>query len=113
MTMGPRLLDKYLILDADKGECPFFFLTTTYLIDDRHWVVEAAIKWSGYGTKVTGFDKVNILSPLAVEHRVKGQIEFIRGNLYVFLPFLSLSSFSHAYHPACNNHSPSTLAPST
>ena len=53
-------------------------------MDDRHWVVEAAIKWSGYGTMVTGFDKVNILSPLAVEHRVQGQIEFIRGNLYVF-----------------------------
>ncbi|EDR00403.1 uncharacterized protein LACBIDRAFT_314324 [Laccaria bicolor S238N-H82] len=38
-----------------------------------HWVVEAAIKWSRYGTKVTGFDK--------------GQIEFIRGNVLKQLPF--------------------------
>ena len=82
--MGPCLPGKYLTLDVDKGRCPFLFLTATYLVYDRHWVVEAAIKWSGYGTKVTGFDKVNILSPLAVEHRVQGQIEFIRGNLYVF-----------------------------
>jgi len=102
MTMGPRLLDKYLTLVVDKGWCPFFFFTATYLIDDRHWVVEAAIKWSRYGTKVTGYDKVDIskaLLPLAVEHRVKGQIEFIRGNLYVFHNSSS-SSFNHVYHLA-------------
>ncbi|EDR00407.1 uncharacterized protein LACBIDRAFT_334168 [Laccaria bicolor S238N-H82] len=55
-----------------------------------HWVVEAAIKWSRYGTKVIGYDKVDIskaLLPLAVEHRVKRQIEFIRGNFLNQLPF--------------------------
>ena len=74
MTMGPCLPGKYLTLDVDKGRCPFLFLTATYLVYDRHWVVEAAIKWSRYGTKVTGYDKVDIskaLSPLAIELRAK------------------------------------------
>ena len=76
----------------------------THLIYDRHWVVEAAIKWSRYGTKVTGFDKVDIskaLSPLAIELRAKGQIEFIRGNLYVFHYTSSLIViFIHSYAPS-------------
>ena len=50
---------------------------------------------------MTGYDKVDIsrgLLPLAVEHRVKGQIEFIRGNLYV--PQHSLSH-SHLHSFMC------------
>ena len=104
MTMGPRLLGKYLTLDVDKGRCPFLFLTATYLIYDRHWVVEAAIKWSRYGTKVTGYDKVDIskaLSPLAIELRVKGQIKFMRGNLYVFhSTFFVILIFINSYAPS-------------
>jgi len=98
MTMG---LDKHLALDVDKGQCPFLFFIASCLMDDRHWIVETAIKWSGYGTKVTGYDKVGIskaLLPLVVEHEIKGQIEFIRGKLYVFH---SLSrSHSTTYHLA-------------
>ena len=75
------------------------------MMDDRHWVVEAAMEWSRYGTKVTGYDKVDIskaLLPLAVEHRLKGQIEFIRKNVYVPQRFLShphLRSFMCTIQP--------------
>ena len=54
---------------------------------------------------MTGFDKVNILSPLAVEHRVQGQIEFIRGNLYVFHnTFFLILIFIHSCAPSSLQH---------
>jgi len=53
---------------------------------------------------VTGYDKVDILKgllPLAVEDRVKGQIEFIRGNLYVFHnTFFVILIFIHSCVPS-------------
>lgn len=56
-----------------------------------HWVVDAAIAWKGYGTKVTGYDMVDIskgLLPWAVKHGVKNNIKFVRGNfLKQRLPF--------------------------
>ena len=50
----------------------------------RHWVVDAAIAWKGYGTKVTGYDMVDtsrVLLPWAVKQGVRGNIRFVRGNL--------------------------------
>lgn len=47
-------------------------------------MVDAAIAWKGYGTKVTGYDMVDIsksLSPWATEQGVTENIRFIRGNL--------------------------------
>ncbi|PPQ92318.1 hypothetical protein CVT25_008524 [Psilocybe cyanescens] len=56
-----------------------------------HWVVDAAIAWKGYGTKVTGYDMVDIsrgLLPWAVEQGVADNIRFVRGNfLKQRLPF--------------------------
>ncbi|KAF8963398.1 hypothetical protein BDZ97DRAFT_1919832 [Flammula alnicola] len=56
-----------------------------------HWVVDAAIAWKGYGTKVTGYDMVDIskgLLPWAVEQGVTDNIRFVRGNfLKQRLPF--------------------------
>ncbi|KAF8993457.1 hypothetical protein BDQ17DRAFT_139486 [Cyathus striatus] len=48
-----------------------------------HWVLDAAITWKGYGTRVTGMDMVDIaktLRPWAVKHGVADNIRFIRGN---------------------------------
>ncbi|KAF4611259.1 hypothetical protein D9613_006595 [Agrocybe pediades] len=56
-----------------------------------HWVVDAAIAWKGYGTKVTGYDMVDIsrgLFPWAAEQGVVENIRFVRGNfLKQRLPF--------------------------
>ncbi|KDR70987.1 hypothetical protein GALMADRAFT_229935 [Galerina marginata CBS 339.88] len=56
-----------------------------------HWVLDAAISWKGYGTKVTGYDMVDIsqgLLPWASEQGVTENIRFIRGNfLKQRLPF--------------------------
>ncbi|KAJ3483968.1 hypothetical protein NLJ89_g12019 [Agrocybe chaxingu] len=56
-----------------------------------HWVIDAAIAWRGYGTKVTGYDMVDIskgLLPWAVEQGVTDSIRFVRGNfLKQRLPF--------------------------
>ncbi|KAH9479830.1 hypothetical protein JR316_0008425 [Psilocybe cubensis] len=56
-----------------------------------HWVVDAAIAWKGYGTRVTGYDMVDIsrgLLPWAVEQGVADNIRFVRGNfLKQRLPF--------------------------
>jgi len=46
--------------------------------------VDAAIAWKGYGTKVTGYDMVDIsksLLPWAEEQGVTDSVRFIRGNL--------------------------------
>lgn len=50
----------------------------------RHWALEAAIAWKGYGTKVTGFDMVDTAKsiwPQAVKQGVADNIRFVRGNL--------------------------------
>lgn len=50
----------------------------------RHWVVDAAIAWKGYGTRVTGYDMVDLsqgLLPWAAEQRVTESVRFVRGNL--------------------------------
>jgi len=50
----------------------------------RHWVVDAAIAWKGYGTKVTGYDMVDVskaLLPWVIEQGVTGNVQFVRGNL--------------------------------
>ncbi|KAF6759407.1 hypothetical protein DFP72DRAFT_1063782 [Ephemerocybe angulata] len=56
-----------------------------------HWVVDAAIAWKGHGTKVTGYDMVDIskvLLPWAVKQGVADNIRFVRGNfLKQRLPF--------------------------
>ena len=51
----------------------------------RHWVLEAAIAWEGYGTCVTGLDMVDISSnlPLWAAEGVPNNIRFIKGNLCV------------------------------
>jgi len=53
---------------------------------------------------VIGYDKVDLskaLLPLATEHRVNGQIEFIRGNLYVFpYTFFLVLIFIHSCVPS-------------
>ncbi|KAH6916490.1 hypothetical protein BKA70DRAFT_1216642 [Coprinopsis sp. MPI-PUGE-AT-0042] len=48
-----------------------------------HWVVDAAIAWKGHGTKVTGYDMVDIskvVMPWAVRQGVAENIRFVRGN---------------------------------
>ncbi|PPQ65693.1 hypothetical protein CVT24_012110 [Panaeolus cyanescens] len=56
-----------------------------------HWVIDAAIAWKGYGTRVTGYDMVDIsegLLPFAAEQDVTDAIRFVRGNfLKQRLPF--------------------------
>ncbi|TFK25141.1 hypothetical protein FA15DRAFT_680390 [Coprinopsis marcescibilis] len=56
-----------------------------------HWVVDAAIAWKGHGTKVTGYDMVDIskvLIPWANKQGVSENIRFVRGNfLKQRLPF--------------------------
>ncbi|KJA13673.1 hypothetical protein HYPSUDRAFT_209347 [Hypholoma sublateritium FD-334 SS-4] len=56
-----------------------------------HWVVDAAIAWKGYGTRVTGYDVVDMsegLLPWAAEQGVSESIRFVRGNfLKQRLPF--------------------------
>ncbi|PPQ96782.1 hypothetical protein CVT26_006266 [Gymnopilus dilepis] len=50
---------------------------------EGHWVVDAAIAWKGYGTKVTGYDMVDISQRLlswAEEQGVKDNIRFVQGN---------------------------------
>ena len=57
----------------------------------RHWAVDVAIAWQGYGTKVTGYDMVDIskgLLPCAIKHGVKNNFKFIRGNLYIYIALL-------------------------
>ncbi|KIM45675.1 hypothetical protein M413DRAFT_66074 [Hebeloma cylindrosporum] len=56
-----------------------------------HWVVDAAIAWKGYGTKITGYDMVDVskdLLPWVIEQGVNQNVQFIRGNfLHQRLPF--------------------------
>ena len=49
-----------------------------------HWILDAATTWKGYGTRITGFDMVDImksLRPVAVRNGVVGNIDFVKGNL--------------------------------
>ena len=75
---------------------PALRLGVDLTILQSHWVVDAAIAWKGYGTKVTGYDMVDISQRLlswAEEQGVKENIRFVQGNLYVKLCsdlFLSL-----------------------
>ncbi|KAF9038154.1 hypothetical protein BJ165DRAFT_1532038 [Panaeolus papilionaceus] len=56
-----------------------------------HWVIDAAIAWKGYGTRVTGYDMVDLsegLLPWAAEQDVTDAIRFVQGNfLKQRLPF--------------------------
>ncbi|KAF9529650.1 hypothetical protein CPB83DRAFT_261596 [Crepidotus variabilis] len=56
-----------------------------------HWMVDAAMAWKGYGTKITGFDMVDLtkgLLPWAVKQGVTENINFVKGNfLAERLPF--------------------------
>ena len=64
-----------IILSRPSCSHSFFF---------SHWVVDAAIAWKGYGTKVTGYDMVEVskdLLPWAVEQGIIDNIRFVRGNL--------------------------------
>lgn len=47
-------------------------------------MVDAAIAWKGYGTKVTGYDMVDVsqaLLPYVIEQGVTDNVQFVRGNL--------------------------------
>ncbi|KAK0203180.1 hypothetical protein DFS33DRAFT_965761 [Desarmillaria ectypa] len=56
-----------------------------------YWMLHAAIAWKGYGTKVTGFDMVDLTQPLhalAVQHGVVDNTTFVEGNFITSkLPF--------------------------
>lgn len=50
-------------------------------------MLDAAVAWKGYGTKVTGFDMVDITKSLrtaAARNGVSENISFVKGNLYVY-----------------------------
>ncbi|KAK0230616.1 hypothetical protein IW262DRAFT_1262797 [Armillaria fumosa] len=54
---------------------------------EGHWMLDAAVAWKGYGTKVTGFDMVDITKSLrtaAARNGVSENISFVKGNLYVY-----------------------------
>lgn len=49
-----------------------------------HWMLDAAITWKGYGTRVTGVDMVDIgknLRGLATKHGVADNVSFVKTNL--------------------------------
>lgn len=75
------------VLDLGCGQGCVMFLHAPYCLVHpfcRHWVVDAAIAWKGYGTKVTGYDMVDVskgLLPWAAEQGVIANIRFVRGNL--------------------------------
>ncbi|KAK0457382.1 uncharacterized protein EV420DRAFT_1480856 [Desarmillaria tabescens] len=56
-----------------------------------YWMLHAAIAWKGYGTKVTGFDMVDLTHPLhalAVQHEIVDNTTFVEGNFITSkLPF--------------------------
>ncbi|KAK0491186.1 hypothetical protein IW261DRAFT_1413546 [Armillaria novae-zelandiae] len=58
---------------------------------EGHWMLDAAVAWKGYGTKVTGFDMVDITKSLrtaAARNGVSENISFVKGNfLKNGLPF--------------------------
>ena len=97
--METLLLSPFSIWAVDKGKFIANLSTVLLTIPPiRHWVVDAAIAWKGYGTKVTGYDMVDIskgLLPWAVKHGVKNNIKFVRGNLYIFLALLFYHYRSH------------------
>lgn len=56
-----------------------------------YWMLDAAETWKGYGTKVTGFDMVDItksMRPAAIRAGVAENIQFVKGNLFVGFPYL-------------------------
>lgn len=99
--METLLLLPFSIWAVDKGKFIANLSTVLLTISPiRHWVVDAAIAWKGYGTKVTGYDMVDIskgLLPWAVKHGVKNNIKFVRGNLYVFPALLFYHYRSHLF----------------
>ena len=67
---------------------------------NRLWVVDAAIAWKGYGTRVMGYDMVDIskrLLPWVVKHDIKNNVKFVRGNLYVFPAVLFYQYYSYLF----------------
>ena len=78
---------QFLILVADKGKLSLswgILIDMILIVIYRHWVLEAAVAWKGYGTHVTGYDMVDIsrnLLPWATEQGVRDNIRFVRGNL--------------------------------
>ncbi|KAG7449461.1 uncharacterized protein BT62DRAFT_1003043 [Guyanagaster necrorhizus] len=60
---------------------------------EGHWMLDAAVAWKGYGTKVTGFDMVDITKSLraaAAQNGVSENISFVKGHfLKNELPFPS------------------------
>ena len=75
------------VLDLGCGQGYVSFHLTSIMMPSifcRHWVVDAAIAWKGYGTKVTGYDMVDVskaLLPWVIEQGVTGNVQFVRGNL--------------------------------
>jgi 2-polyprenyl-3-methyl-5-hydroxy-6-metoxy-1,4-benzoquinol methylase len=54
-----------------------------------HWILEAAVAWKGYGTRVTGVDMVDVaknLRNMAAKHGVADNVQFVKSNLYVVSP---------------------------
>ncbi|KAK0206715.1 hypothetical protein DFS33DRAFT_613515 [Desarmillaria ectypa] len=50
---------------------------------EGHWMLDAAVAWKGYGTKVIGFDMVDITKSLraaAARNGVSENISFVKGN---------------------------------
>jgi SAM-dependent methyltransferase len=57
-----------------------------------HWVLEAAITWKDHGTKVIGFDMLEVAKsiwPWAINQGVAENTRFVRGNLCVKISLLS------------------------
>ena len=65
-----------------------------------HWILDAAVAWKGYGTRVTGVDMVDVTKNLrntAARHGVADTVQFIRSNLYVIFPPSPTSSLADQY----------------
>ncbi|KAF8884080.1 hypothetical protein CPB84DRAFT_1789576 [Gymnopilus junonius] len=56
-----------------------------------NWMIDAAVAWKGYGTKIIGYDMVDISQGLlsrSIEHGVIGNVSFVQGNFLQYkLPF--------------------------
>ena len=54
-----------------------------------YWILDAAVAWKGYGTRVTGVDMVDVTKNLrntAARRGVADNVQFIKSNLYVIFP---------------------------
>lgn len=63
---------------------PNFFCSVIDSSVPRYWLLEAAVSWKRSGTRVTGFDMVDVTKemwPSAVKQGVAGSIRFVQGNL--------------------------------